>query len=209
MSATTTITTNDIKIIVDRYTKDIEWIHEMIHEVKTTILIGKHIKSCLMQGDIPAKNIEELLCCDFTYTDEVCLECVFGSVKKMADYTMDLFKDYEQSLGKWIDQLDDFYEPTTGVIKMKAFKTVSELMEDVLSFLMHEAKSYEWKKDFWLKRWVTGFDMTRFRYIVSESDCNTCEDCGCEKQVKESQELWEELLPTSMHEKFFSSSVIE
>lgn len=219
MSATNTFTTDrikitagDIKIILDRYEKDIEWIHEGAFNINYTILIGKRINGFLLEVSMTVENIQKILRCDFKDMEDGSLKDVSLHLEndKQVDYIMDLIEEYSTSLGKWIDCVDDLYEPETGIIKMKGFDTVLELMEDVLLFFNKNAKSYEVKRDFWLMHYVIGeFDMALFRETLCQRDIEKCNDCGCEKQIKSVKELWEELLPTSMHEEFFSGKMME
>ena len=207
MSATNTFTAGHIKIILDRYKKDIEWIHEGTRNINDTILIGKRINSFLLEVSMTVENIQKILRCDFEDMKEGALDI---ENEEQVDYIMDLLEDYSTSLGKWIDSVEDLYEPETGIIKMKGFDTVLELMEDVLSFFNNNAKSYEAKRDFWLKHYDIGeFDMALFREVLCQGNIEKCNDCGCEKQIKSVKELWEELLPTSMHEEFFSGKMME
>ena len=205
-----TMSTDDIKIIVEQYEKEIKYSYQLIEAVHATILILKQLMNVLSRLGMSATGVEKVFSGEFLVELGGADPFPFlpETVQKegLYDYALDLFQDYAMSIDNWKDNVKGLCDPETNIIKNE-FDTMLALVEDILSDFWAAKCELEQKKEIWLMHANTGFDMGAYRNTIDPDKGGSCEGCGCLCEVKSEKELWETLVPLALHAKCFAGSV--
>ncbi len=204
-----TMSTDDIKIIVEQYEKEIKYSYQLIEGVHGTILIVKQLMKVLSRLGMSATGVEKVLSGEFRAELGGANPFPFlpETVQKegLYDYALDLFQDYAMSIDNWKDNVKGLFDPETNIIKNE-FDTMLALVEDILSDFWAAKSEREQKKEIWLMHVNTGFNMRDYRNTIDPDKGGSCDGCGCLCVVKSEKELWETLVPLALHAKFLIRS---